>query len=431
MSDLDLSDNQIGGEIPNWIWKVGNGSLSYLNLSLNFLENLQEPYVIPDLNVLDLHSNHLRGKLPLPPRTTTYVDFSSNYFSSSIPVGIGNNIRSTYLFSVANNNLTGTIPISICNTTNLELLNMSNNSLSGPIPLCLIEWGETLGVLNLEKNRLSGNLSGTFQENCGLETLDLHDNQLEGKVPESISNCTSLELTGKIPSGNQFTTFVETSFEGNEGLCGIQLNKSCSDIAETVPMFKDKHPHPEDGKKWEFLSAASMTARARSNPRDLTDETNGWKCLSADKGCVRGQTPDFKRVTCIYPRHPQCIQMMMEKLVFKELLESSCRYPQCIYPLHPQCIRMMIEMLVFKELLEFSCRYPQYIYPWHPYCMQMMMEMLVFEELLKSSCRYPQCIYYLDPQCMRMRMKIQVFEELLESSCRYPQYLYPWHPQCM
>ncbi|KAM7481287.1 hypothetical protein LguiB_005870 [Lonicera macranthoides] len=428
MFDLDLSDNQIGGEIPNWIWKVGNGRLWYLNLSHNFLENLQEPYVIPSLAVLDLHSNHLRGKLPLPYGFVGYIDYSSNYFSSSIPVGIGNNIQTVFSFSVANNNLTGTIPISICNASYPRVLDMSNNSLSGPIPLCLIEMSETLGVLNLGKNRLSGNLSGTFKKNCRLQTLDLRDNQLEGKVPESISNCTWLEvlnlgnnqindtfpcflnnstnlrvlvlrsnmfhggikcpgwkammdnpepevkhlqfnlqlnnfyymdtvtvrnkglemdlvqiltvftaidfsmnnfegnipetigelkslyvlnlsrnaltgsipsslgnlkqlgsldlsvneligkipqelasitflsalnlsynkLIGKIPSGNQFTTFAETSFEGNEGLCGLQLNKSCSDIAETVPMFKDKHPHPEDGKKWEFLSAASV-----------------------------------------------------------------------------------------------------------------------------------------------------------------------------
>ncbi|KAM7485432.1 hypothetical protein LguiA_001441 [Lonicera macranthoides] len=189
MSDLDLSDNQIGGEIPNWIWKVGNGSLKYLNLSLNFLKNLQEPYVIPSLYFLDLHSIHLRGKLPLPPDTALYVDYSSNYFGSSTPVSIDNNILSAYSFYVANNNLTRTIPIFICNARNLNALDMSKNSLSGPIPLCLIVWTETIGTLNLGKNRLSGNLSGIFQENCRLETLDLHDNQLKGKIPESISNC--------------------------------------------------------------------------------------------------------------------------------------------------------------------------------------------------------------------------------------------------
>ncbi|KAM7528629.1 hypothetical protein LguiB_032039 [Lonicera macranthoides] len=465
---LDLSENQIGGEIPNWIWNVGHGSLLYLNLSRNFLENLQEPYVIPSLSVLDLHSNHLRGELPIVPQYATYVDYSSNFFSSSINVDIGYNLTFAYLFSIANNNLTGSIPITICNASYLEVLDMSNNSLSGSIPLCLIEWkGEifwsnnlhTLRVLNLGKNQLSGNISGIFQGNCGLKTLDLHENLLEGKVPESLANCTALEvlnlgnnrindtfpcfltnssnlhvfvlrsnmfrggihcpgenqswpnlqiidiasnyftghlvpnqflnwkammdaagdlktkanqlhfqilqannlyyedtvtvtnkgqqmelvkiltiftsinfsnncfegdvpetigelkslyvlnlshnsltgsipplfgnlkelgsldlsankligkiplelasitflsvlnlsynkLTGKIPSGNQFQTFGETSFEGNEGLCGPPLNKSCSDIAEIVPMFKDKHSPPKDGKKWEFLSAA-------------------------------------------------------------------------------------------------------------------------------------------------------------------------------
>ncbi|KAM7528628.1 hypothetical protein LguiB_032038 [Lonicera macranthoides] len=58
--NLDLSENHIGGEIPNWIWNVGNGRLNYLNLSHNLLENLQEPYAIPhSLSTLDLHSNHL------------------------------------------------------------------------------------------------------------------------------------------------------------------------------------------------------------------------------------------------------------------------------------------------------------------------------------------------------------------------------------
>ncbi|KAM7477826.1 hypothetical protein LguiA_026039 [Lonicera macranthoides] len=179
LSELDLSDNQIGGEIPNWIWKVGNGR-----------------------------------KLPLPPDTAFYVDYSSNYFSSSIPVGIGNNIRFASLFSVANNNLTGTIPISISNASYLNVLDMSNNSLSGPIPLCLIEWSHgALEALNLGTNRLSGNLSGTFQKSCALKSLDLHDNQIEGKVPESISNCTSLEVLnlGNNQINDTFPCFLNNS----------------------------------------------------------------------------------------------------------------------------------------------------------------------------------------------------------------------------
>ncbi|KAM7481300.1 hypothetical protein LguiB_005883 [Lonicera macranthoides] len=313
MFDLDLGNNQIGGEIPNWIWKVGNGSIRYLNLSLNFLENLQEPYVIPSLIYLDLHSNHLRGKLPLPPDTAMHVDYSSNYFSSSIPDGIGvskswpPNLR---IIDIASNNFFGALipqyflewkammddpepevkhlqfnlgngsyyyrdTVTVRNKgldmdlvkilTVFTAIDFSMNNFEGNIPETI---GEliSLYVLNLSHNGLTGSIPSSLGNLKQLGSLDISVNELIGKIPQELASITFLsalnlsynKLTGKIPSGNQFTTFAETSFEGNEGLCGPQLNKSCSDIAETVPTFKDKHSHPADGKKWEFLSAASV-----------------------------------------------------------------------------------------------------------------------------------------------------------------------------
>ncbi|KAM0049821.1 putative leucine-rich repeat domain superfamily [Helianthus debilis subsp. tardiflorus] len=56
---LDLSNNIIEGNIPTWIWEVGNGKLSYMNLSHNRLTGHQEPCNFPNLSVLDLHSNLL------------------------------------------------------------------------------------------------------------------------------------------------------------------------------------------------------------------------------------------------------------------------------------------------------------------------------------------------------------------------------------
>nr|GLL26952.1 receptor-like protein 12 [Ipomoea trifida] len=93
MGLLDLSDNEIGGGIPNWIWKVGNGGLNVLNLSCNFLEYLEEPYsIFGSLFVIDLHSNRLQGNLPIPPALFIYVDYSDNNFSSAIPHDIGNSL---------------------------------------------------------------------------------------------------------------------------------------------------------------------------------------------------------------------------------------------------------------------------------------------------------------------------------------------------
>nr|XP_024935204.2 receptor-like protein 47 [Ziziphus jujuba var. spinosa] len=192
--NLDLSQNQIHGEIPNWIWAVGNGSLSYLNLSYNHLESMQEPYFVPNLFVLDLHFNHLRGNIPILPQSASYIDLSSNKLTSSIPTDIGKNLWFTTFFSLSNNSLTGIIPESLCNASYLQVLDLARNNLSGRIPACVPQMSERLGVLNLRKNNFNGTIPDAFPVNCALETLDLSENLIEGKVPEKLVNCKKLEV---------------------------------------------------------------------------------------------------------------------------------------------------------------------------------------------------------------------------------------------
>ncbi|KAJ0878649.1 putative leucine-rich repeat-containing, plant-type, leucine-rich repeat domain superfamily [Helianthus annuus] len=194
LAHVDLSRNGLSGKIPTWIWEVGKGSLSQMNLSHNRLTSLEEPYNFPYLYALDLHSNHLSGVIPIPPQSATIIDYSNNLFNSSIPESIGKILSYAYFFSVSNNMLTGIIPASICNATFLKVLDMSNNQLNGSIPKCLIELGSNLGVLNLGNNSLSGRIEGTFPSNCALNTLDLHENHLEGNIPESLVNCSMLEV---------------------------------------------------------------------------------------------------------------------------------------------------------------------------------------------------------------------------------------------
>ncbi|KAI3677645.1 hypothetical protein L6452_36911 [Arctium lappa] len=192
--NLDLSSNKIDGEIPSWIWTVGNGSLSYMNLSHNHLTSLQKPYRFSDLSVLDLHFNNLSGEIPIPPRTATFIDYSDNRFDSDLPESIGLSLGMAYFFSVSKNLLTGVIPNTICNASYLKVLDLSNNRLTGRIPQCFTEFGGNLGVLNLGNNGLSGRIKGNFPSSCGLNTLDLHGNSLEGKIPPSLVNCTMLEV---------------------------------------------------------------------------------------------------------------------------------------------------------------------------------------------------------------------------------------------
>ncbi|PIN00256.1 hypothetical protein CDL12_27240 [Handroanthus impetiginosus] len=190
--DLDLSSNQLKGEIPNWIWEIGNGSLVHLNLSYNLLCGLQKPYKFPSLYNLDLHSNHFQGELPIPPLSSVYVDYSYNKFTNSIPGSVF--LFGASFFSVSNNNLTGEIPPSICSATYLRVLDFSANALTGSIPPCLPKKNWHLEVLNIGRNNLSGTIPDIFSVNCSLKTLALNKNALRGKIPQSLINCPILEI---------------------------------------------------------------------------------------------------------------------------------------------------------------------------------------------------------------------------------------------
>ncbi|RWR78907.1 receptor-like protein 12 [Cinnamomum micranthum f. kanehirae] len=192
---LDLSSNQIDGEIPSWIWTMGGG-LYYLNLSHNMLYGPELHTVdlsLSKLIALDLHSNKLQGMMPIPPPSIAILDYSHNNFTSIIPANISVYLNFTGFFSLSENNISGEIPPSICAAKNLVVLDLSLNNLSGSIPTCLGQLNKLL-VLNLGKNSFRGVIPHSFRHGCSLRTLNLNGNLLEGSLPQSLANCTQLEV---------------------------------------------------------------------------------------------------------------------------------------------------------------------------------------------------------------------------------------------
>ena len=108
---------------------------------------------------------------------TTYLNYSSNQLTGSIPPEIWNLTNLDYLF-LKDNQLTGSIPPKIWNLTNLNELDLSNNQLTGSIP------PEIWYLTNL-----------TF--------IRLNNNQLTGEIPESICNL-SIDWGGSHNSWNNF-----------------------------------------------------------------------------------------------------------------------------------------------------------------------------------------------------------------------------------
>ncbi|KAK7856984.1 receptor-like protein 6 [Quercus suber] len=183
LKTLYLSNNDIHGQIPKWIFNMGKQTLLFLDLSFNYLTGFESfnhtSLILPwaSLLILNLNSNKLNGSLPIPP-----------------PSIVKYNARS--------NTLTGKISPLFCNLSSIEILDLSHNNLSGMLPRCLDNLSKFLLVLSLRNNDFRGILPTTYMEGSTLKVMDVSYNQLEGQIPRSLSNCTMLEIL--LLSNNQF-----------------------------------------------------------------------------------------------------------------------------------------------------------------------------------------------------------------------------------
>ncbi|KAJ8641258.1 hypothetical protein MRB53_017952 [Persea americana] len=132
-------------------------------------------------------------------------------------------------------------------------IDLSHNSLAGDIPT---EIGSLNGIhaLNLSNNDLSGQIPRSFSGLKKLESLDLSYNQLSGEIPSQLAELNFLEvftvahnnLSGKIPESGQLSTFDESDFLGNPGLCGPPLEKSCTAPPNSRESFPKEGEEKED-----------------------------------------------------------------------------------------------------------------------------------------------------------------------------------------
>ena len=90
----------------------------------------------------------------------------------------------------------------------------------------------------------------------------MSSNELTGEIPFqladgliflSVLNLSFNQLVGKIPQIKQFATFLETSYEGNIGLCGFPLKEKCT--RSSPPTSEESHLNSRNAIDWNFLSA--------------------------------------------------------------------------------------------------------------------------------------------------------------------------------
>jgi len=132
---------------------------------------------------LSVANNNLSGSLPSNVgslKSLKFLDVSNNQFSGPVPEGIGN-LRSLQNLSLAGNNFSGPLPESMDGLMSLQSLDVSRNSLSGPLPVAL-KGLKSLVALNVSYNAFTKGIPSGLGLLVNLQSLDLSWNQLEGGV---------------------------------------------------------------------------------------------------------------------------------------------------------------------------------------------------------------------------------------------------------
>ncbi|KAJ6776817.1 hypothetical protein OIU74_000903 [Salix koriyanagi] len=249
---VSLSSNRLTGEIPAGIGNLVN--LAVLQMGNNSLTGKIPPEIgnCRSLIWLDLNSNNLSG--PLPPELADQAGlvvpgivsgkefaFVRNEGGTSCR-GAGGLVEFQGIRAGRLENLpmvhscpttriySGMTVYTFITNGSMIFLDLAYNSLSGTIPQ---NFGSMsyLQVLNLGHNKLSGNIPDSFGGLKAIGVLDLSHNDLQGFLPGSLGTLSFLSdldvsnnnLTGPIPSGGQLTTFPQSRYENNSGLCGVPL----------------------------------------------------------------------------------------------------------------------------------------------------------------------------------------------------------------
>jgi Leucine-rich repeat (LRR) protein len=280
---LDLNHNQLQGKIPRSL--VQCRMLGVLNLGNNKLNDTFPFWLesLPELQILVLRANGFHGPIWDPATKIGFsklhvIDLSHNNFTGELPskyfmtwnamlmAPVKGKSQPEYMGSDSNyykDTMTvvnkGIEMELVKILTIFKAIDLSNNKFFGEIPDSVGNLNGLI-VLNLSSNSFMSHIPPSFGNLNQLESLDLSQNLLSGEIPQQLTSLTFLEylnlsqnhLTGPIPQGGQFSTFQNSSFEGNLGLCGSPLSNKCENN-ETPTSIPSRDSSFGEGFNWKVV----------------------------------------------------------------------------------------------------------------------------------------------------------------------------------
>ncbi|XP_038690684.1 receptor-like protein 9DC3 [Tripterygium wilfordii] len=358
---LDLANNRLYGQVPEWLLEVGIDTLSYLNLANNSLTGIKElpwkrdsffdlqdckdSHCFPNLQLFDISNNEFSG--PLPAR---YFENLQAMIKAEEGSGEGNVLgtkTSSYqdsVFVVKKGQEYQLVRIIVT----FKTIDFSNNKFRGEIPNAIGKLIYLKG-LNFSHNSIRGGIPSSFGNLRNLEWLDLSSNRLTGKIPGQLTSLTFLtrlnlsqnELVGPIPQVKQFYTFDNTSYVENLRLCGYPLSMACDNNGE-IPQPPPSLQEKDDSGSWfdwtiiamGYSSGLVMGLSAGYISSCFCRWYNYWHVYNILKEFI---SPSLK-------------QRMLHCTFYKEKLQLKCSRPFSIEVLHdigPCCMASKILCLSF------------------------------------------------------------------------------------
>ncbi|WCO02692.1 T9SS type A sorting domain-containing protein [Psychroserpens ponticola] len=189
---------------------------------------------------LNLTFQNLNGQLPDEIGDLIYLkelSISFNYsLTGPIPITIGNLTELSWL-RIQANSLTGEIPAVIGALSNLKYLNLSENQLTGSIPSNLDNLNQLI-TLSLRVNQLEGEIPTSLGSLSELNYLRLDNNNLSGTIPSELDNLTS-PLSFDVYSNNLSGPLPEwTSFDNPEYV-SIDLRNNYYTFSDLEPLVNN------------------------------------------------------------------------------------------------------------------------------------------------------------------------------------------------
>ncbi|XAR51187.1 Non-specific serine/threonine protein kinase [Bertholletia excelsa] len=217
--ELDISNNQLTGLVPQSIFNISSLQALYLkNNRLSGHFELKAENLLINLEVLNFDFNNVQGeihKVIFNISSFSYIGFTDNHLSGPLPASAGLGLPNLKGIFLSANMLNGELPASITNASKLLILELSYNFFTGSIPMNLGDLRQ-LQILNLAGNQLTNdpeNLELGFLNSlveCNLlQFIALRQNPLNGNLPDSVANLSSLiglmsdsaQIQGHIPRG--------------------------------------------------------------------------------------------------------------------------------------------------------------------------------------------------------------------------------------